>query len=280
MGSEPFIGSEAIRQGLITSHALRTRCHPIYPDVYMDRSSELTPTSQGYAAWLWTRRRGVVAGLSASAMHGARWVSLGRGATVIHANRRPPAGLHVWSDRIASDERCVHRGIAVTTPARTALDIARRHRTGEAVAALDALCRATDLKSSELLALAERHKGDRGMKRARRALDLVDPGAQSPKETWLRLLLLRAGFPPVTTQVMVHDGRYVPLAYIDMGWEDVMVGVEYDGDQHRSDRRQYVKDIKRMELLESLGWLIVRVVAEDHPDDIIRRVWEARLRRR
>lgn len=103
----------------------------------------------------------------------------------------------------------------------------------------------------------------------------MDGGSQSPKETWLRLVLIRAGLPRPQTQIMVHDGGYVPLAYIDMGWEDVLVGVEYDGDQHRTDRRQYVKDIKRTELLESLGWRIVRVVAEDHPDDVVRRVKEA-----
>lgn len=59
-----------------------------------------------------------------------------------------------------------------------------------------------------------------------------------------------------------------------------MVGIEYDGDQHRSDRRQYVKDITRQEMLEGLGWLIIRVVSEDHPDDIIRRVREALSRRK
>jgi very-short-patch-repair endonuclease len=51
-----------------------------------------------------------------------------------------------------------------------------------------------------------------------------------------------------------------------------MVGVEYDGDQHRTDRRQYVKDIRRIETLERLGWIVVRVVAEDRPAAIIRRV--------
>jgi very-short-patch-repair endonuclease len=57
-----------------------------------------------------------------------------------------------------------------------------------------------------------------------------------------------------------------------MGWEDWMVAVEYDGDQHRTDRRQYVKDIRRSEMLKRMGWTVVRVVAEDHPADIIRRV--------
>src|ERR1700738_3642735 len=55
--------------------------------------------------------------------------------------------------------------------------------------------------------------------------------------------------------------------------------VEYDGDQHRTDRRQYVKAIRRGEIIERLGWLVVRVVAEDRPDHIIQRVRDARARR-
>jgi very-short-patch-repair endonuclease len=57
------------------------------------------------------------------------------------------------------------------------------------------------------------------------------------------------------------------------------VAVEYDGDQHRTDRRQYVKDIRRWEIVERLGWLVVRVVAEDRPHHIIQRVRDARARR-
>jgi very-short-patch-repair endonuclease len=64
-----------------------------------------------------------------------------------------------------------------------------------------------------------------------------------------------------------------------MGWEETKVAVEYDGDQHRSSRAQYVRDIRRLETLERMGWIVVRVVAEDHRDDVIRRVLEARARR-
>jgi very-short-patch-repair endonuclease len=70
--------------------------------------------------------------------------------------------------------------------------------------------------------------------------------------------------------VLGLDG--LPVAYLDLGWPASMVAVEYDGDQHRSDRQQYVKDIRRMEMLEQLGWIVVRVVAEDPPAAIIRRV--------
>lgn len=64
----------------------------------------------------------------------------------------------------------------------------------------------------------------------------------------------------------------LPLAYLDLGWQERLVAVEYDGDQHRTDRRQYVKDIHRAETLERQGWIVVRVVAEDRPAGIVRRV--------
>lgn len=67
----------------------------------------------------------------------------------------------------------------------------------------------------------------------------------------------------------------LPFAYLDLGWEESLVAVEYDGDHHRTDRRQFVKDLRRMEMLEEMGWTIVRVVAEDRPASILRRVREA-----
>jgi hypothetical protein len=187
--------------------------------------------------------------------------------------------VQVWEDRIEPDEVCVIEGMRMTTPERTALDLARRFQLGDAVAAVDALAQATDLKLADVELLVDRYRGSRGMKSARAALGLVDGGAQSPKETWLRLLLVRAGFPKPQTQIAVRNEWGWAEAYLDMGWEDIKVGVEYDGDQHRSDRRQYVKDIRRLETLEWIGWSIIRVVSEDHPDGVVRRVREARASR-
>ncbi|MCW2690667.1 MAG: hypothetical protein JWR37_5557 [Mycobacterium sp.] len=101
----------------------------------------------------------------------------------------------------------------------------------------------------------------------------MDAGSQSPKESWLRLILIDAGLPPLVTQIEVRLGTAV--AYLDMGWEDPMVAVEYDGDQHRTDRRQYVKDINRAEMLQRLGWIVVRAIAEDRPAVIVGRVRRA-----
>ena len=118
------------------------------------------------------------------------------------------------------------------------------------------------------------------MKAARVALDLVDGGAQSPKETWLRLLIVDAGFPRPQTQIPVRNEWGWAEAYLDMGWEDIKVAVEYDGEHHQLSRYHYVKDIRRHEKVAlQYGWIVVRVIAEDRPDEIIRRVAEARAPR-
>lgn len=107
----------------------------------------------------------------------------------------------------------------VTTPARTALDIASRYPLDDAVGFLDALARATDLKLADAKLLAQRYKGRRGMAQVRPALELMDAGAESPRETWLRLVLVRAGFRRPQTQIRIHDEYGQVTARADMGWE-------------------------------------------------------------
>src|SRR6201984_2689732 len=126
--------------------------------------------------------------------------------------------------------------------------------------------------------LAKRYPGARGLRRLQVALPLVDGGSASPKETWLRRLLIDAQLPPPTTQIAVHENWRL-VGILDMGWERFKVAVEYDGDQHRSSRRQYVRDMRRLKALAACGWIVVRVIVEDRPDDVVRSVREA-LRRR
>ena len=90
---------------------------------------------------------------------------------------------------------------------------------------------------------------------------MVDGGAESPQETRLRLVLVRAGLPQPVTQIPVADRWGRVVRRIDMGWPQWQVGVEYDGEQHWSDPRQHAEDIERLEFLAAAGWLIVRVSA-------------------
>ncbi|MEE6175245.1 hypothetical protein [Mycobacterium sp. 050134] len=276
---EPFIGSEAVASGDLTPYALRSRFVAVHPDVYLPAGIQLTAQSRARAAWLWSRRRGIVAGRSASALHGAKWIDDRASAELLYAYRRPPAGITTWSDQVAEDEFTRITGICVTTPERTALDLACRYPVGRAVAAIDALARVSNLKVAEVKTLAERHRGRRGIRRARAALDLVDPGAASPRETWLRLLLVEAGYPRPQTQLPVY-GEYGELvAILDMGWEAVRIALEYEGDHHRVDRRQFNRDIARYEALSDLGWKAIRVTLADTRGGILARVAAAWSRR-
>jgi hypothetical protein len=89
----------------------------------------------------------------------------------------------VREERIDEDEICLIDRRRVTTPAHTAVDLARRHSLGVAVAAIDALGPVVELKPADMELLIDRHRGRRGMSQARAALNLIDCGTQSPKET-------------------------------------------------------------------------------------------------
>ncbi|WP_205878647.1 endonuclease domain-containing protein [Mycobacterium camsae] len=272
--SFPFLGSEAVTSGKLRRHQLRSRYRAVLPDVYIPRDEVLTLRQRTVAAWLWSRREGVIAGLSASAWHGSKWVDEHLPIELIWRNARPPRGVRTYDMQLLPGEGAFLAGLPITTPRRTAFDIGRRTPLGSAVANLDALMRATTITADEVHTVAEQHPGARGLRQLETALGLVDTGSQSPKETSLRLLLIRAGLPRPATQIPVtmQEGK---VYYLDMGWEDLMVAVEYDGEHHRTDRWQYTKDNHRRETLERLGWIVVRVTMTDRPDNIMGRVRDA-----
>ncbi|ORA54915.1 hypothetical protein BST22_05860 [Mycolicibacterium chubuense] len=279
--SWPFVGSEAIAQGLVRKHELRSSYQAVYPDVYAPAEVSLTLEHRAKAAWLWSHREGIIAGLTASALHGARWVDPALPIELVWSNARRPPGLITSDVRLRPDEYTSLHGLRLTTVARTAYDLARRGRLDDAVARLDALGNATGLRADDVMACARRHRGARGLRQLGTVLDLYDAGAASPKETWLRLLIIRAGHPRPHTQIPVVslDGRR--RYYLDMGWPGVMIAVEYDGEHHRTDDAQYARDIRRSEDLRDLGWLVIRVLKADRQSDIrarIERAWASRLR--
>lgn len=274
-----ILGSEAVAAGFVTRGQLRWNYRTIYRDVYIPRDSVPSMCDRAQAAWLWSRRKAVITGRAAAALHGAKWIDDTSPVELIWSNNHTPKGVITRRERVAADEICEFQdGMSVATPARTALDLGRYLPFEDAVAHLDALARATAVSASDVLALSYRYAGARGVRCCRAAVDMMDAGAQSPKETWLRLLVIRAGFPRPQTQIPLYEYGY-PVAHLDMGWSPIRVSVEYDGDQHRTDRATYVKDLRRAELIERLGWLNVRVVKEDREVDIIARVRDAWVRR-
>jgi very-short-patch-repair endonuclease len=74
--------------------------------------------------------------------------------------------------------------------------------------------------------------------------------------------LVDAGIPAPRTQIVVRDDYGEFVARIDMGYDDLRVGIEYDGPQHWTNAEQRDRDIDRYSALLDLGWVIVRVSSE------------------
>lgn len=274
---QAFIGSEAVRDGTLTRGQLRWRYTAVHPGVYLPNGAERSLSANTVAAWLWTGRGGIVAGRAAAALHGALWVDDHTPVELIAPHTRPRPGIVIHEDRISPGDICHIGELPVTTPARTALDIARWLPRDAAVRHLDALARATGIDATTALALAERYPHMRGIRRAHIALSLMDAGAQSSKETWLRLLLIDDGYQRPRTQLPVTDGA--STAYIDLGWEEPKIGLDYEGGHHLNERRTYVNDIGRYAMIDGQGWIDLRVVAEHSRRFILYRVRNAFLQR-
>ncbi|MEB3069640.1 endonuclease domain-containing protein [[Mycobacterium] vasticus] len=259
----PFLGTEALADKTIPERAMRTLYEPVYPGVFAPWGVELDASQRARAAWLWSRRRGVVAGNSAAALLGAKWVSGGLDAELVHDNHKTPPKLVVHRDALAPGEVTTVDGIVVTAPARTAFDIGRHTRSRSvALGRLDALANATGVTIAEVEAVIAAHPGARDLNRLRWILPLVDSGAESPQESRTRLALIDAGLPWPETQIVVRDGYGGFVARLDMGYRELKVGIEYDGQQHWTDPRQRQRDIDRQVALTEQGWVIIRVSAE------------------
>jgi very-short-patch-repair endonuclease len=250
-----ILGTEALASGKLTRRDLMRSYTRIHRNVYWPVGVELTARDRALAAWLWSRGEATLVGTSAAAMHGTKWLPADAPAELSYTRGPAPSGIVVYRGTLAGDEVCVRGSVDCTTPARTAYDIGRRVPGDTAIIRIDALLNATRCSVAEIERVADRYPGARHIRRLRDALDLVDGGAESPKETELRLLLVRDGLPRPVTQIRVGKRR------IDMGWPEWKVGVEYDGEQHFTNPDDYADDVERLEFLALQGWIIVRVTA-------------------
>jgi very-short-patch-repair endonuclease len=277
MGEEqqPFVGSEALASGRLNRYELRRYYRALMPNVYLDKRLEPSLHQRAVAAWLWSRRQAVVAGLAAAALHGTKWVDDDSPVELIWRNARVPAGVVTRADSVLAQEIQRLDGLAVTSPERTAFDIGRRGRLDDAVARLDALAQATELKVPAVGELMALHRHTRGLRQLEKALNLVDGGAESPRETWLRLLVIRAGYPRPRTQIPVLSPDGCRRYYLDMGWEDMMLALEYDGDHHRTTRERFAYEIERAEDIREVGWTVVTMAARHRSASVLCRLERA-----
>ncbi len=154
-------------------------------------------------------------------------------------------------------------GLPVTAPERTWLDLAPKLTEDELIALGDELVcehrrsfgpvRQALASADRLKAVVGAHPGNRGVLRARAALELIRVGADSPPETHLRLALIRAGLPEPELNAVIRDARGAECAWPDLAYSRYRISVQYDGAHHRTAAQQ-ASDAERDYATARAGW--------------------------
>jgi very-short-patch-repair endonuclease len=111
----------------------------------------------------------------------------------------------------------------------------------------------------QLDAAVTAHRGRRGFVGLAAALPLLRANSDSARETMLRLVLARAGFPDPEVNGAVTNNQELVVAHGDLVYREFRTVVEYDGGQHRTDESQFDIDIERIDRMIDADWRVLRV---------------------
>lgn len=156
-------------------------------------------------------------------------------------------------------------GVPATSPTRTALDLARYRPRFMGLGAVDAFTHAGLTSVAELERATRELKGHRYIRRAREVIDLCEPATESMGESWTRLRVVEAGLPRPQVQISLRNGRGLEVYRLDMGLEEYLIGIEYDGVEHhlRTPAQQAHDDARRADIHARFGWTVLSATAGD-----------------
>jgi hypothetical protein len=165
-------------------------------------------------------------------------------------------------------------GRRATSPAWTAVEVARSLRRPRALATLDAALRSQRCDRQGLHMAAVEQFGRRGIVHVRELIPLADALAESPMESEARLMMFDGGLPDPLLQHEVADaeGR---LWRLDFAWPDQKVAVEYDGFDWHSDPVAFRRDRLKRAALRAVRWEVMSIVSDDvrrRPDETVRMI--------
>jgi very-short-patch-repair endonuclease len=154
------------------------------------------------------------------------------------------------------------RGLRLSTPARVWCELAAELDLGDLVAAGDYIIhwRLPLCSFDELERAVTRFPGRDGRARLREALPLLDNRTESPRESLLRVMLVRAGITGMRANLTVRvRGR---TFRIDLAIPRHKIALEYQG-EHHNDPVQWRKDMTKREILATDGWHTMEINADD-----------------
>lgn len=227
------------------------RLRVLHPGVYFAGHGEPSRTQIHLAAVLATGT-GSASGLSSAAELWRLLAAAPGPPHVVRAGprRRGPAGIVVHhATHLPPTETAVHRGIPVTTPARTLLDLAAADHPGLELA-LDEAFALRLVQRPELDALAA--SGRRGGARLRRLLEASEGYTRKGAEREMRGLVLKAQLPlPVFNHLLAGRER-------DAVWLEHRIVLEIDGFATHGGQRAFHADRRRDQDVAAAGYLPLR----------------------
>jgi very-short-patch-repair endonuclease len=182
----------------------------------------------------------------------------------LHVTTRPPQRAprgHFIRGHVGTPQTATVDDLCVTTAVATWCQLASMLSVDDLIIAADGLLsrklpRAT---MAELQTAVESWRGYRGFHQLQDAMVFVRERTDSARETMLRLLILRAGMAEPMINVPIRSRAGAIVAHADLAYPEFNLVLEYDGDQHRTDRAQYYLDINRLERITREGWRVIRI---------------------
>ena len=202
--------------------------------------------------------------VTAGVLHGMRLpLSLQRREEIhvtVGAGSRAPRGRRIRGHVGAADVIVV-RGLRVVTAVTAWCQLGLMLSNDELVIAADGLVARKDpvTTMANLRRAVAGWQGRRGYQNLLAAMPLVRERTDSARETMLRLLILRAGMPEPIINGPIRSRAGSVVAHADLAYPEFNLVLEYDGDQHRTDKDQYYLDIKRLERITREGWRVIRI---------------------
>lgn len=175
--------------------------------------------------------------------------------------KRP--GFQPHHGYVDESEVVVHRGLPVTSPERTWLDLSLPLGRTDLVAVGDAMVQAGLTTPERLVAAAHAARGRRKIVKTRDHARLVRAGVDSPPETAVRLIMLDGDLPEPEVNPDVFDEVGGWIGRPDLAYVGLKIAIQYEGDVHRANRRRWQSDIARDEIMADNGWVVIRVTARD-----------------
>ncbi|HEU0303625.1 MAG TPA: type IV toxin-antitoxin system AbiEi family antitoxin domain-containing protein [Gaiellaceae bacterium] len=262
----------AARQwGVLSTHELRAcglslnaisvrvrngRLHPLHRGVYATGHRNVPLEGRFLAAVKACGPNAVLSHYAAATLYGlVRWDD--RYPEVTTPTSRAHRGIRTHRSSVLEVQDVTrHRGIPVTTPARTLVDLASRfHYEPLRRAVREAQRSLVSIKA--ILETLDRLGPRRGTANLARILATGPAPTRSELEDTVLDLLLDAGFqhPDVNVPLTIDDKRVIP----DFRWPGRRLVIEADGAAWHDNRLAREDDAERQALLEAFGERVIRV---------------------